>query len=77
MDKPLKIKTHKKKQIGENVAFQVVEILPVFIKSSSISIEGDENLVFKKEGSPWLPVCFSETAFSFIVSFCEWAMLHS
>lgn len=32
MDKPLKIKTHKKKLNGEYVTFQVAESLPVFIK---------------------------------------------
>lgn len=45
MDKPLKTKTHNKKQI----AFQVAEILAALRNSSSISVEGDESLVFERK----------------------------
>lgn len=45
MDKTLKTKTHNKKQI----AFQVAEILAALSNSSSISVEGDESLVFERK----------------------------
>lgn len=53
------------------VAFQVAEILAVLMKSTSISIEGGESLVFKSRELLYCQSASVKLGF-FSVSYCEW-----